>query len=292
MRLGPPGARPQSALHAIDLPPLARSSSHPEDESGIRARPLGRSEEEDEPRARALRESARVPSSPGGRVQSILESAATCFARRGFTATTLADIGHLLGLRKSIVHYYFSGKAALVREVQDSTSSNYLANLERILGGDSARTGDQEQQPPQSGEAVRSNQPAGLAGLWQQLVDDPIQRGLNLEFWAVARRDAELGRVTALVRDRTHELLERALAPGSRAGREGTKPPARASGAGEYEDAALATLTMAVLDGLTVLAEDANSRLERGEIDDLEANARMQELAQSYALFIERCARG
>ena len=47
------------------------------------------------------------------RVASILSAAAKCFARKGFTATTLAEIGKELGLRKSIVHYYFASKAAL-----------------------------------------------------------------------------------------------------------------------------------------------------------------------------------
>ena len=36
------------------------------------------------------------------RVASILSAAAKCFARKGFTATTLAEIGKELGLRKSI----------------------------------------------------------------------------------------------------------------------------------------------------------------------------------------------
>ena len=48
------------------------------------------------------------------RVASILSAAAKCFARKGFTATTLAEIGKELGLRKSIVHYYFASKAALI----------------------------------------------------------------------------------------------------------------------------------------------------------------------------------
>ena len=42
------------------------------------------------------------------RVAAILSAAATCFARKGFSATTLAEIGKELGLRKSIVHYNFA----------------------------------------------------------------------------------------------------------------------------------------------------------------------------------------
>lgn len=298
-RPGPLGARAQSGVHAIDLPPLDPSSTRqpaqPNDESGVRARPHGQGSLPqggyDDAGARSVRESSRVPSSSGARVQSILDSAASCFARRGFTATTLADIGLLLGLRKSIVHYYFSGKAALVREVQDSTSASYLKSLERTLGSTSARAGEHEQQPPQSGEAVRTGEPAGVAGLWQLLAESPTQRGLNLEYWAAARREPELGSVAASVRDRANELLIQALQT-NRSGGEAAKKASSSSRATGDDAAALATLTMAVLDGLTVLAEETSARRERGEIDDDAANARMRELARSYALFVERCAGG
>src|SRR6188472_3575831 len=63
------------------------------------------------------------------RVASILSAAAKCFARKGFTATTLAEIGKELGLRKSIVHYYFASKAALIQEVQ---SFSYKLTLRAI----------------------------------------------------------------------------------------------------------------------------------------------------------------
>ena len=71
------------------------------------------------------------------RVASILSAAAKCFARKGFTATTLAEIGKELGLRKSIVHYYFASKAALIHEVQSYTYHRYLDRLrEAIKNGD------------------------------------------------------------------------------------------------------------------------------------------------------------
>jgi AcrR family transcriptional regulator len=60
--------------------------------------------------------SSRAADWENPRVASILSAAAKCFARKGFTATTLAEIGKELGLRKSIVHYYFASKAALIHE--------------------------------------------------------------------------------------------------------------------------------------------------------------------------------
>ena len=67
------------------------------------------------------------------RVASILSAAAKCFARKGFTATTLAEIGKELGLRKSIVHYYFASKAALIHEVQSYTYHRYLDRVKDAI---------------------------------------------------------------------------------------------------------------------------------------------------------------
>ncbi|MBN1605854.1 MAG: helix-turn-helix transcriptional regulator, partial [Polyangiaceae bacterium] len=70
------------------------------------------------------------------RVAAILMAAAKCFARKGFSATTLAEIGKELGLRKSIVHYYFASKAALIHEVQSFTYRKYLEQVrESIASG-------------------------------------------------------------------------------------------------------------------------------------------------------------
>src|SRR5688572_2941282 len=76
------------------------------------------------------------------RVAAILSAAAKCFARKGFTATTLAEIGKELGLRKSIVHYYFAGKAALIHVVQ---SFSYLRYLERVKDASKSTSGNPDE---------------------------------------------------------------------------------------------------------------------------------------------------
>jgi AcrR family transcriptional regulator len=73
------------------------------------------------------------------RVSAILEAAAKCFARKGFSATTLAEIGKELGLRKSIVHYYFASKAALIHEVQSYTNHKYLERVKGAVDSDGER---------------------------------------------------------------------------------------------------------------------------------------------------------
>src|SRR5580765_1159222 len=88
------------------------------------------------------------------RVASILSAAAKCFARKGFTATTLAEIGKELGLRKSIVHYYFASKAALIHEVQSFTYHRYLDRLKEAT---------------QNGDGSTSQATDALRALWDAI---------------------------------------------------------------------------------------------------------------------------
>src|SRR5512141_3327562 len=93
------------------------------------------------------------------RVAAILSAAAKCFARKGFSATTLAEIGKELGLRKSIVHYYFASKAALIHEVQSFTYTKYLERVRTTLGAAHEGTG-----------AARARR--ALEALWEALQAD------------------------------------------------------------------------------------------------------------------------
>lgn len=127
------------------------------------------------------------------RVAAILEAAAKCFARKGFSATTLAEIGKELGLRKSIVHYYFASKAALIHEVQSYTYHKYL---ERVR------------------DAVRSDVPGvsahGIHALWEAAGDGNV--GLNIEVWSASRNDEELKRRAAALQKEKRKLVARSIA--------------------------------------------------------------------------------
>ena len=116
------------------------------------------------------------------RVASILSAAAKCFARKGFTATTLAEIGKELGLRKSIVHYYFASKAALIHEVQSFTYHRYLDRLKEAT---------------QNGDGSTSQAMEALKALWEAIQNNKTGTGLNIEVWSAARRDPELKRRAA-----------------------------------------------------------------------------------------------
>ncbi len=155
------------------------------------------------------------------RVASILSAAAKCFARKGFTATTLAEIGKELGLRKSIVHYYFASKAALIHEVQSFTYHRYLDRLKEAI-----RNGDGS--PQQATDALRA--------LWDAIQSNKTGTGLNIEVWSAARRDAELKRRAAGLQRDARQVVRDAVA--------GTNKSQRSE--------ALATLVLAVLNGLSV----------------------------------------
>src|SRR5215475_10872942 len=116
------------------------------------------------------------------RVAAILNAAAKCFARKGFSATTLAEIGKELGLRKSIVHYYFASKAALIHEVQSFTYNKYLERVREVLS-----TTKETSQQGRAMDALRS--------LWETRSSTNV--GLNIEVWSASRNDAELRRRAA-----------------------------------------------------------------------------------------------
>jgi AcrR family transcriptional regulator len=131
------------------------------------------------------------------RVAAILSAAATCFARKGFSATTLAEIGKELGLRKSIVHYYFASKAALIHEVQSYTYHRFLDRLKEALQG-------RREGAPPSGAAA-------LAQLWDAIQGDRTGTGLSIEVWSAARRDSEIKRRAARMQRDARQLVAKRL---------------------------------------------------------------------------------
>jgi len=160
------------------------------------------------------------------RVAAILNAAAKCFARKGFSATTLAEIGKELGLRKSIVHYYFASKAALIHEVQSFTYNKYLERVREVLS-----TTKETSQQGRAMDALRS--------LWETRSSTNV--GLNIEVWSASRNDTELRRRAAALLAEKRKLVVDGISDAL--GPEATKLV--------HADA-LATLILSVLDGLSV----------------------------------------
>jgi AcrR family transcriptional regulator len=162
------------------------------------------------------------------RVSAILAAAAKCFARKGFSATTLAEIGKELGLRKSIVHYYFASKAALIHEVQSYTYHKYLDRVK-----DAVRA---------SGDAdSRQRMMNALKSLWEVMQTNKTATGLNIEVWSAARRDTELKRRAATLQHDARKLVS-----------EGMTEVLGPRSADFPQTEALSSLILAVLNGLSV----------------------------------------
>ncbi|MBK9000051.1 MAG: TetR/AcrR family transcriptional regulator [Myxococcales bacterium] len=132
------------------------------------------------------------------RVAAILSAAAKCFARKGFSATTLAEIGKELGLRKSIVHYYFASKNALIHEVQSFTQKRYLDKVKESLGS--------------SEDGSKQRMVSALTSLWGSIQDNRTMVGLNIEVWAAARRDPELKKRAATLQHDARKLIGEGVA--------------------------------------------------------------------------------
>ncbi len=159
------------------------------------------------------------------RVSAILNAAAKCFARKGFSGTTLAEIGKELGLRKSIVHYYFASKAALIHEVQSFTYHKYLDRVRAVLATSKETSG--------GGRAMDA-----LRSLWQ--VRSSTNVGLNIEVWSASRNDPELRRRAAALLGEKRRLVTEGIVA------------AIGESSKRVETEALSSLILAVLDGLSV----------------------------------------
>ena len=74
----------------------------------------------------------------------ILDAAEALFARQGFAATTIKQIGGEAGANPALIYYYFQSKEGLYRGV-----------LERVFGALAANVGQLLDQPPTPADAIR-----------------------------------------------------------------------------------------------------------------------------------------
>ena len=161
------------------------------------------------------------------RVVQILDAAARRFAKTGFAGTTTQEIADEAGLTKSMIHYYFESKQALISELQAFVYDRYLRKVEGRLAA--LGTGS-------SGRAYEA-----LTAAFEIVHDKNFLR-LQLELLAEAGRDPEIMRRLAALEGRSRAVVGQGLKTvlGSRAESLPISPDA------------LATLIAAVLHGLRV----------------------------------------
>ncbi|MEO7042078.1 MAG: TetR/AcrR family transcriptional regulator [Gemmatimonadaceae bacterium] len=78
--------------------------------------------------AGATQESPRAP-----KLETLLTAAATTFATRGYSGTSMRDIAHDSGISLSGIYYYTRGKSSLLYEIQSRTIDALLASTAQAL---------------------------------------------------------------------------------------------------------------------------------------------------------------
>ncbi len=78
--------------------------------------------------AGAPSENPRAP-----KLETLLAAAATTFATRGYSGTSMRDIAHDSGISLSGIYYYTRGKSSLLYEIQSRTIDALLASVAQAL---------------------------------------------------------------------------------------------------------------------------------------------------------------
>jgi AcrR family transcriptional regulator len=74
---------------------------------------------------------AAAPRAP--KLETLLAAAATTFATRGYSGTSMRDIAHDSGISLSGIYYYTRGKSSLLYEIQSRTIDALLASAAQAL---------------------------------------------------------------------------------------------------------------------------------------------------------------
>lgn len=72
------------------------------------------------------------------RRQKIIDTAASLFARQGYAATSINDLGRAVGLAKGALYYYIGSKENLLIEIQSRVMDPLLARARQIAALDAA----------------------------------------------------------------------------------------------------------------------------------------------------------
>jgi len=125
------------------------------------------------------------------RVVQILDAASRCFSRKGFSGTTIQEIAREAGLTKSMIHYYFENKQALIQELQAFVYERHFRRVEQRL----ADMGDNLH-----GRAYDA--------LWQtfEIVKDKQFLRLQLELLSEAGRDPSVMKRMGILQARSRQL--------------------------------------------------------------------------------------
>jgi AcrR family transcriptional regulator len=168
------------------------------------------------------------------RRQHILDSARTCFSRRGFHAASMMDLQEEAGVSAGAIYVYFPGKADIVNAITEANLAQTEAVLSKILQADPA---------PSFRDALLQ-----VVTVVDKIAKGPTA-GIAFDVWGEASRDPQVGKVVkqrfAAIRMLFADLAARAVKSGDLPKRTDTK----AAGAALFAQAVLGYYTLRLTSG-------------------------------------------
>lgn len=148
-------------------------------------------------RARPTKTTATVPLDRAAdwtnpRVVQILDAAARCFEKKGFASTTIQEIADEAGMTKSMIHYYFENKQALIGELQAFVYERYLHKVRARLA--------------ELGSETEGRAHEALSQAFEIVRDKGFLR-LQLELLSEAGRDPEIMKRLAVLQRRSRDVV-------------------------------------------------------------------------------------
>ncbi|MGN1209805.1 MAG: TetR/AcrR family transcriptional regulator [Duodenibacillus sp.] len=120
----------------------------------------------------------------------ILDVALTCFVRKGFAATTMADIAKAAGMSVGNLYNYFSGKSDIVSDLAEEEIRCMSQTMQKMLSGQ--MTDDERYE-------------LLLAHIRERL--NPVRARLTMEIMLETTRNEELARIVRQWDSRIHASM-------------------------------------------------------------------------------------
>lgn len=143
------------------------------------------------------------------RERQILDAAARLFAERGYSSTTIRDIGTEAGLNHATMNYYFRGKASVLFAIYQEALDGFLADLDTV----EAAPADAMREVVRLAAHAALRQPQQTAVYFQEL--RWLEQLLEPEMVAVVRQRQNVfrGRVCGIVEAGVSEGTFRPIDP-------------------------------------------------------------------------------
>jgi AcrR family transcriptional regulator len=133
----------------------------------------------------------------GGR-EKILMAARACFAKQGFSGTSIKDIQTLAGFSRGTIYHYFKTKEEIVQIIISQNLGRFCARVEAILQASN-------DQNPSLLEIIK-----GLAALAEEITKGP-GRGMAFHVWSLAMVEPDVRKMMVSCFEKIRGALEQKI---------------------------------------------------------------------------------